>query len=61
VIAVVEMSQSNWLVGGMLPGIERQPRIKPEPSTERLLGVLHRRLDEAVRIGRNTSTKALRV
>jgi hypothetical protein len=26
VIAVVEMSQSSWLVGGVLPGIERQPR-----------------------------------
>ena len=26
IIAVVEMSQSSWLVGGILPGIERQPR-----------------------------------
>ena len=26
IIAVVEMSQSSWLVAGMLPGIERQPR-----------------------------------
>ena len=25
IIAVVEMSQSSWLVAGMLPGIERQP------------------------------------
>jgi transposase len=25
IIAVVELSQSSWLVGGMLPGIERQP------------------------------------
>jgi len=24
IIAVIEMSQSNWLVGGVLPGIERQ-------------------------------------
>ena len=31
VIAVVEMSQSSWLVGGVLPGIERQPRKKLEP------------------------------
>ena len=23
IIAVVELSQSSWLVGGMLPGIER--------------------------------------
>src|SRR5271170_8063027 len=32
IIAVVEMSQSSWLVAGMLPGIERQPRKKLEPS-----------------------------
>src|SRR6516162_6486257 len=42
IIAVVEMSQSSWLVGGILPGIERQPRKKLEPSPERLLAVLHR-------------------
>ena len=35
IIAVVEMSQSSWLVGGILPGIERQPRKKLEPSSER--------------------------
>src|SRR6516164_9977176 len=32
IIAVVELSQSSWLVGGVLPGIERQPRKKLEPS-----------------------------
>ena len=32
IIAVVEMSQSSWLVAGMLPGIERQPRKKLDPS-----------------------------
>ena len=36
IIAVIEMSQSSWLVAGMLPGIERQPRNKLEPSPERL-------------------------
>jgi hypothetical protein len=36
IIAVVEMSQSSWLVAGMLPGIECQPRKKLEPSAERL-------------------------
>ena len=24
-LVVVEMSQSNWLVAGMLPGVERRP------------------------------------
>src|SRR5262252_4051137 len=52
IIAVVEMSQSSWLVGGILPGIERQPRKKLEPSPERLLAVLHRWRDESVRAGR---------
>ena len=42
IIAVVELSQSRWLVGGVVPGIERQPRKKLEPSPERLLGLLHR-------------------
>src|SRR5215469_15355301 len=46
IIAVVEMSQSSWLVGGMLPGIERQPRKKLEPNPERLLALLHRWRDE---------------
>ena len=51
IIAVVEMSQSSWLVGGMLPGIERQPHKKLEPSPERLLALLHRWRDETVRAG----------
>src|SRR3954447_11895988 len=56
IIAVIEMSQSSWLVAGMLPGIERQPRKKLEPSPERLLAVLHGWRDEAVRAGWSVST-----
>ena len=52
IIAVVELSHSSWLVGGVLPGIERQPRKKLEPNPERLLGLLHRWRDEAGRAGR---------
>src|SRR3954464_14921587 len=52
IIAVIELSQSSWLVAGMLPGIERQPRKKLEPSPERLLALLHGWRDEAVRAGR---------
>src|ERR1700757_4025576 len=59
IIAVVEMSQSSWLVGGVLPGIERQPRKKLEPSAERLLGLLHRWRDEAVKAGRKITRIAL--
>ena len=43
IIVVIEMSQSSWLVGGVLPGIERQPQKKLEPSAERRLGLLRRR------------------
>jgi transposase len=53
------MSQSSWLVAGMLPGIERQPRKKLEPSAERLLGLLHRWRDEAVKAGRKITRIAL--
>src|SRR5207245_10821477 len=53
------MSQSSWLVGGVLPGIERQPCKKLEPSAERLLGLLHRWRDEAVKAGRKITRIAL--
>ncbi len=44
-IAVIEMSQSSWLVAGIVPGVERQPlkKIKVDEST--LLKLLHRRQD----------------
>ena len=58
-IAIVELSHSSWLVGGVLPGIERQPRKKLEPSPERLLALLHRWQDEAVRAGRTITRIAL--
>ena len=58
-IAVIEMSQSSWLVAGMLPGIERQPLKKLEPSPERLLALLQRWQDEAVKAGRTITRIAL--
>src|SRR5580704_8869814 len=61
IIAVVEMSQSSWLVGGVLPGIERQPCKKQEPSPERLLALLHRWRDESVRAGRTITRIAVAV
>jgi len=53
------MGQSNWLVAGMLPGIERQRRKKLEPNPERLLALLHRWRDEAVKAGRKITRIAL--
>ena len=35
-IAVIEMSQSSWLVAGIVPGIERQPLKKLETDEERV-------------------------
>jgi hypothetical protein len=43
----------------VLPGIERQPQKKLEPSAERLLGLLHRWRDEAVRAGKKITRIAL--
>ena len=31
-IVAIEMSQSSWLVAGMVPGVERQPLKKLEPD-----------------------------
>src|SRR6202163_1906630 len=59
IIAVIEMSQSSWLVGGVLPGIERQPRKKLEPSPERLLAGLHRWRGEGGKAGRTITRIAL--
>ena len=32
IIAVIEMSQSSWLVAGLIPGVERHPLKKLEPD-----------------------------
>jgi transposase len=50
-IAVVELSLATWLVGGMVPGIERDPLKKLAPDAEALLRLLHRWRDEAVKAG----------
>ena len=43
------MSQARWLVGAIVPGIERGPGKKLEASEE----LLHRWRAEAVRAGRS--------
>lgn len=50
-IAVIEMSQSSWLVAGIVPGIARHPVKKLEPDEAALLRVLHRWQAEAERSG----------
>ena len=31
-VAVIELSQSSWLIAGTVPGIERQPLKKLDPD-----------------------------
>src|SRR4051812_49981433 len=50
-VAVVEMSQSSWLVAAIVPGLERHPLKKLEPDEDALLRLLHRWRDEAAEAG----------
>ena len=43
IIAVIDMSQSKWLVSAVVPGIERQPLKKLDPDEEALGEALFRR------------------
>src|SRR5215218_3720143 len=51
-IAVIEMSQSSWLVAAIVPGIARHPLKKINPDEMKLLGLLRRWQDEAAKAGR---------
>jgi transposase len=51
-IAVIEMSQSKWLVAALVPGVERQPLKKLDAQEEALLKLLHRWRNEAGQAGR---------
>jgi transposase len=58
-IAVVEMSQSSWLVGGIIPGIERRAAKKLEASEGMLLALLHRWREAAAKAGRTITRIAV--
>jgi hypothetical protein len=58
VIAVIEMSQSSWLVAGIVPGIARQPLKKLQPDKAALLRLLQRRC--GILAGLSTIHNALR-
>ena len=51
-IAVVELSRSSWLVGAIVPGLDRHPEKKLQPDEESLLRLLYRWRDEAAKAGR---------
>ncbi len=50
-VAVIELSQASWLVGGMVPGLKRRPLKKLEPEKEKLLALLVGWRDEALTAG----------
>src|SRR5215217_2826340 len=52
IMAVIEMSQASWLVAGIVPGVERHPLKKREPSEVELLRLLMRWRAEATQNGR---------
>jgi transposase len=58
-IAVIEMSQSSWLVAGIVPGIERHPLKKLAADQDALLRLLHRWRDEANKAGRKITRIAV--
>src|SRR5438874_188840 len=51
-IAVIEMSQSSWLVAGIVPGVERQPLKKLAVDESVWLKLLNRWREEAEKAGR---------
>ena len=58
-IAVIEMSQSSWLVAGIVPGMERHPLKKLVAGRAALLPLLQRWRDEAIKAGRNITRMAV--
>jgi transposase len=58
-IAVIEMSQSSWLVAGIVPGIERHPLKKLEPDEDALLRLLQRWREEAAGAGHTITRLAV--
>jgi transposase len=58
-IAVIELSQSSWLIAGTVPGVERQPLKKIVPDEAALLRLLHRWRDEAIGKGRTITRIAV--
>jgi transposase len=58
-IAVIELSQSSWLIAGTVPGVERQPLKKIVPDEAALLRLLRRWRDEAIGKGRTVTRIAV--
>ena len=50
-VAVVELSLKKWLVGGLVPGLEKQPLKKLDADADALLGLINRWRDEGIKGG----------
>jgi transposase len=50
-VAVIELSQSSWLVAGIVPGVDRHPLKKLAPDEEALLRLLRCWRDGAAKAG----------
>jgi transposase len=51
-VAVIELSLKNWLVAGLVPGVERSPLRRQDADPDALLALLQRWQAEAVKAGR---------
>lgn len=51
IVAVVELSLETWLVSGLVPGVMRRPLKKQPADPDRLLALLQRWREEAVKAG----------
>jgi transposase len=58
-IVVIELSQSSWLVAGLIPGLERRPLKKLRPDEQTLLHLLQRWRDEAAKSGATVTRTAV--
>jgi transposase len=58
-VAVIEMSQSSWLVSAIVPGLERHPLKKLAVDEAGLLRQLERWRDEAAKAGRRVTRMAV--
>src|SRR3979409_2101376 len=57
--AVIEMSQSSWLVAGVVPGVQRQPLKKLAADESALLKLLQQWREEATKAGRKITRIAV--
>ena len=59
IVAVVELSLKTWLVAGLAPGVMRRPLKKQPADPDRLLALLQRWREEAVKAGHAVSRIAV--